>query len=233
MASRRVAVRLALMVLAALLAVHGASGVVEGWRLAPLDAFVHAVWWGGTPPALPARIADWQPQLDNGRAWAAYGQAALAVLDSSESSRHAGGEAAIADAAIQRALTLAPAQPASWVRFALLRLNQVDRDGAREALSLSLRTGPAQRGIAWLRCRLGLYLWDDLGHADRVAVATDIARFWWQKPTAAMPYPQFALIRFARGIGRLDTVREALPNSERALLEERLQTVIKEVAGAG
>jgi hypothetical protein len=221
---------LAWLAVVALLAWAGLARTAEGWRLEPLEGYIHAHWWGLPAGSLPARLEDWQPENADGRRWAAFSQA---VLDAAERpGAPAASLAAKAEAAVERGLALAPAQPSAWARLALLRLNRDEHDGARAALVLSWRTGPQVRGLAWLRCRLALFLWDGLGEDGKLAAAGDLRQLWQQKPSAALPYPRQALVRFAHGIGRLDTVRDALPKGERALLAERIKSVLMEAAGA-
>lgn len=216
---------LALMLLAA-----GGSRMLEGWRLEPLEAYVHAAWWGLPQQPLPSRLQDWQPDNRNGRAWASFSQATLDHANSkAESDPETVGQAR---AAVETALMLAPAQAASWARLSLLRANQGDLAGARLALKLSFAAGPENRPLAWLRGRLGLFLWEELTVPVKAGVAGDLRRVWAQPASRGLPYPQDALVRFAHGIRRLDAVREALPMGEHALLAERIKSVLKETAGA-
>jgi hypothetical protein len=118
------------------------------------------------------------------------------------------------------------------VRLALLRLNRDDRAGAISALVQSLHTGRKVHELGWLRTRMGLYLWADLGSEIQAGIALDIRAVWRDGPTAALPYPQHDLISFAHGIGRLDAVSDSLPMDEWLLLKRRLATVLKEPASA-
>jgi hypothetical protein len=135
-------------------------------------------------------------------------------------------------AAVRHALALGPAQPSAWVRLSVLELNQGRPEAASAALMQSWRTGRAIGNFAWLRSKLGLYLWDQLPVGAKHYVSGDVVRLWDQSATASLPYPRQALVRFAHGIGRLDAVREALPIREHALLAERIQSVLMEAAGA-
>lgn len=220
------------LALAALLAVSGFVRTGEGWRLEPLEAFVHAQWWGLPQPERPLRISDWRPSGGDGRAWAAYSQVLLEAVNQRADTADPHGARAEVEAAVVRALALAPAQSAAWARLSLLRLNDNRRVGALAALGLSLRTGPAARGDVWLRSRLGLYLWEDLKALEREGIEADIRRLWQQQPSAGLPYPRQALVRFAYGIGRLDAVRQALPIGEHAHLAARVRSVLREIAGA-
>lgn len=215
---------------AALLALTGLERTLEGWRLEPLEAYIHAQWWGLPAGPLPRRLADWRPEAADGRRWAAFSQAALDAAERPGAA--AAGLAAETEAAAERGLALAPAQPSAWARLALLRLNRGDHDGARAALTLSWRTGPEIRGLAWLRSTLALFHWEGLDADGRRAAGRDLRRLWRQRPSAALPYPRQALVRFAHGIGRLDAVRDALPKGEHALLAERIKSVLMEAAGA-
>lgn len=223
-----IAWRLALASLSLMLAVAGGQRMLEGWRLEPLEAYVHAAWWDLPQPALPSRMQDWQPESRNGRAWAAFSQAALDNANASPGPATVGQ----ARAAVETALMLAPAQAAAWARLSLLRLNQGDRAGANQALALSFVAGPENPALAWLRSRMGLFLWEGLPARVKAGVAGDLRHLWRQPASAGLPYPQDALVRFAHGIRRLDAVREALPIGEHALLAERIKSVLKETAGA-
>lgn len=227
--SRPLPARLAFALVASFLCVAGAQRLTEGWRLEPLAAYGHAKWWGLPVGGVPADPTVWQPDSSNGRLWAAYSQVLLEAANGRDNPAALAEEAM---AAVRRALTLGPAQPIAWVRLSVLELNQGRREAASTALMQSWRTGPSIRNLAWLRTRLGLYLWDRLPVGAKHYVSSDVVRLWGQSATAALPYPRQALVRFAHGIGRLDAVREALPIREHALLEERIQSVLMEAAGA-
>ncbi len=229
--TRQSATRLGWLGLAAVLAIFGFARTQEGWRLEPLDAFVHAQWWGLPQTERPVRLSDWRPSSGNGRTWAAYSQVLLEEANRRSGTVEVAGARAEAEAATLRALALGPAESAAWARLALLQVNGSRRGEALAALDLSLQTGPDARGISWLRSRLGLYLWEDLNSSQREGIGTDIRRLWRQQPSAGLPYPRQALVRFAHGVGRLDAVREALPIGERAQLAARLQSVLREIAG--
>lgn len=226
---RPVLTRLPFVLLSSALFVAGIQQLAEGWRLEPLTAYSHAKWWGVPDSGAPSDPAVWRPESSDGRHWAAYSQVLL------EAANGRGAAAALAEeatAAVKYALALGPVQPSAWARLSVLELNRGGREAAVAALMQSWRTGPAIRNLAWLRGRLGLFLWDRLPVQAKGYARSDLARLWDQKATAALPYPQQALVRFAHGIGRLDAVREALPIREHALLAERIQSVLMEAAGA-
>ena len=222
--------RIALAMLALCLCVSGLPVAVEGWRLEPMAAYGNAQWWGVAGGGLPADPAVWRPGRQNGRDWAGYSQA---VLDAAAGCGPAAAEyVREARTAALHALTLAPAQPSVWARLSVIELNLGRSSPARDALLLSWQTGPDLRSLAWLRTRLGLYLWDRLPDGAKSHAGRDLARLWRQPAMADLPYPRQALVRFAHGIGRLDAVRETLPEREHALLAERIQSVLMETAGA-
>lgn len=221
--------RLAFLALAGVLCTAGVLRLAEGWRLEPLTAYSHAKWWGLPGNDLSADPGIWQPDNNNGRLWAALSQV---TLDAANSQNASGSLVLEAKEAAVRALALAPAQPSAWARLSVIELNLGRRQAAMAALAQSWRTGPDIRSLAWLRSRLGLFLWDSLPDRAKGAARRDLVRLWRQQPTAGLPYPRQALVRFAHGIGRLDAVREALPIREHALLAERIQSVLMEAAGA-
>ena len=226
----QVCVSLAAAALMTLLVWQGVTVLRERWRLAALDSFVHARWWGNPSPAtLPSSLTDWRPGNSDGRRWAGYSQALVMAANTRTAGRF---HLLYAAAATEKSLSLTPAQPAAWARLALLRLNLGANDKALAALRLSWRTGPAMRGLAWARSQLALYLWPVLPDADRRAAISDIRQVWRQAASAALPYPRQALVRFAHGAVRLDAVREALPKGEHALLDKRIQSVLMEAASA-
>jgi len=219
------------LVTAGLLAGFGGWHFAEGWRLQELRSFSHAGWWDRSGVLSSAAMEVSRPATADGRAWSSYSHALLAWADK----RPAGGTPdalSAAESAVRRAVTLAPVQPSAWARLALLRLNAEDSESAVEALAWSYRTGPAVSRLAWLRSRIGLFLWTSLDCAEKAAVAADIRRVWGKRASARLPFPQATLVRFAHGIQRLDAVRIALPRGEHPLLAKRIEAAIKEAAGA-
>ena len=221
-----------LVVLAVCLGIAGGGRLAEGWRLDPMNAYVHAEWWGLSKQVLPDGLTGWQPKNADGRAWAGYSQAALDWANTRGEVVPFETGAETAANAVERALTLAPGQPAAWARLSLLRLNHDHMRGAAEALAFSLKLGPRVSNLAWLRSRLGLFLWQYLSDSEKRSIEGDIRRLWHQRPSVGLLYPQDALIRFAHSIGQLDAVREALPIGERPQLNRRIASVLQEVAGA-
>ncbi|MCA8930074.1 MAG: hypothetical protein KDC18_18600 [Alphaproteobacteria bacterium] len=196
---RRAAVLLAALVLLW----QGGERLREGWRMAPLVASIHAVWWGRGQAPPPAEVLQTPPRRADGRAWSAYGQVALAAAERSPNPAERNRLIALAETATRRALALGPAQASAWARLSLIALNRGDRVGAVRALARSLALAPNGPHLAWPRVRLGLYLWDGLGAPAQAAVARDLARVWRQPPSAGLPYPRQAVARYAQSIGRL------------------------------
>ncbi len=199
--------RLLMAAIAGLLAFNGLQQIGEGWRLEPTAS-------------------------QNGWAWAAYSQAMLDHANAQKDPTAIAAATANAQAAAETALRLAPAQPGTWARLALLRANQGNIAGALQALDRSFRTGPEIIALASLSSRLGLYLWEDMQPGMKARLAADLRHLWRQPASAKLPYSQVALVRFTHGIRRLDAVRKALPQGEHALLNERIISVLKETAGA-
>ena len=176
--------RVALLVAAAIVATAGYSQTPEGWRLDPLDAFIHAGWWSLPQQELPPKIEVWKPASRDGRTWTAYSQAAVEFANAQAGPSMVEATTAEALAAAETGLGLAPAQAAAWARLALLRANQGNRAGSGQALQLSFKVGPRHRGVTWLRCRLGLYLWEEMPVDGKAGTAADIRRLWQQPPNA-------------------------------------------------
>lgn len=196
---------------ATLLLWHAGSALAEGWRTAPLAAYVHAAWWGrGDQPDPAALLAD-PPGRADGRAWSGYAQAALAAARGmTDASAH---ERALdlAEAATRQALQLGPAQAATWARLALIAVNRGDTGLAAAALGRSLALAPNGTGLAWSRVKLGLYLWEHLDAGGRSGISSDLVRVWRQPPSGALPYPRVALQRYAATLGRSEVLTAVLP----------------------
>jgi hypothetical protein len=189
--------RLLCLVPALLLVWQGCERLLEGWQIAPLAAYVHAEWWGrGAAPPLTTVLAV-EPGRADGRAWSAYGQAALTLAERSEDKAARARYLDMAEAATRKALRLGPAQAAAWARLALISVNRAEPDLAALALARSLALAPA-----WPRVKLGLYLRPLLGGPARAGIAADVARLWQQPPSAGLPYPRAALRRYAEEVGR-------------------------------
>jgi hypothetical protein len=105
--------RVAVGVTALLLIALGIGRTVDGWRHAPLFAYVHAEWWGHSQADLLLDFEAWKPSTSDGRVWSAYGQFALAwAMLRPDEPRAKSAQIAAEEAAI-RGLSLAPAQPSA------------------------------------------------------------------------------------------------------------------------
>ncbi|NGM24208.1 hypothetical protein G3576_29735 [Roseomonas stagni] len=89
---------------------------------------------------------------------------------------------AAAEAAEQSALTLAPVQPSSWNRLALLREHRGDLAGAVAALRLSLLTGGFVPALTEPRIRLGLRLQALLDDETTELLKHLLRRAWVTEP---------------------------------------------------
>lgn len=190
--------------LALLLLWQAATGFSEGRRMAPLAAYVHAAWWQAGERADPVALLAEPPGRPDGRAWSAYGQAALAAARQRSQAAARDGDLERAETATRRALALGPAQAAAWTRLALIAVNRGDARMAVAALGRSLALAPNAAALAWPRSKLGLYLWDGLRQAARAGVQRDLARVWRQPPSEALPYPREALQRYAASLGQAE-----------------------------
>jgi hypothetical protein len=94
-------------------------------------------------------VADGQLSLDRG--YLAMQQAESAP--DAESRRRLRRQAITAT---EGGLTLSPSQPSAWARLAALRLGEDDRQGAAEALRLSMLTGAVAPALMASRLNLGL-----------------------------------------------------------------------------
>ena len=188
--------------LALLLLWQAAAGFSEGRRMAPLAAYVHAAWWQAGEQTDPVALLAEPPGRADGRAWSAYGQVALAAARQRSQAAAGHRDLEVAERATRRALALGPAQAAAWARLALIAVNRGDARMAAAALGRSLALAPNAPALAWLRSKLGLYLWDGLRQAERVGVRHDLARVWRQPPSEALPYPRQALQRYAASLGQ-------------------------------
>lgn len=80
-----------------------------------------------------------------------------------------------AEASVEEGLLLAPADPYAWARLAYLRLKKGGRkSGAREALMMSMLTGPYEKRLAKSRIQYAIRLWNRLSPEDRAFVKKQI-----------------------------------------------------------
>ncbi len=184
----------------------GSARLIEGWRIWPLVQYVHAAWWQGAAPAAPADLLATAPGRPDGRMWSAYGQVVLAAASGTADAEERRRLLERADRATRKALSLSPAQAATWARLSLIALNRGDRTTAVRALRRSLALAPNATNLVWPRAKLGLYLWAELDREGRAGVARDVRRLSRQAASAALPYPRQALERYAQAIGRQELV---------------------------
>ncbi len=194
--------RLPALVLASILLWQAATMFVESRRIAPLAGYVHAAWWNRGKHIGPETLLARLPARPDGRIWSAYAQALVAVAQHTAEPIARRQYLERAEGATRRALRLNPAQAAAWARLALIAVNLGDDGLAMAALSRSLALAPDGANLAWPRAKLGLYLWEGLGGAQRAGIAADLGRVWRQSPSAALPYPRQAIMRYAESLGR-------------------------------
>lgn len=198
---------------ATLLLWHAGNALAEGWRIAPLAAYVHAAWWGRGDQPDPAALLAALPGRADGRAWSGYAQAALAAAQIETDALARRRALDLAETATRQALTLGPAQAATWTRLALIAVNRGDTGMATAALARSLALAPNGAGLAWPRVKLGLYLWEHLDTGGRAGISGDLVRVWRRPPSEALPYPREALKRYAASLGRVELLAALLPEA--------------------
>ena len=82
-----------------------------------------------------------------------------------------------AERSVERAVSMAPADPYAWVQLTYLRLlNGRDEHGAKDALVMSLLTGPNEQPLVFRRIPYAIQVWDLLS-ADERATMNDQIRW--------------------------------------------------------
>ena len=96
-----------------------------------------------------------------------------------------------AQASVEEGLLLAPADPYAWARLAYLRLKKGGRKrGAREALMMSMLTGPYEKRLAKSRIQYAIRLWNQLSPEDRAFVKKQI--LWADRKVGRRPLIEMA-----------------------------------------
>ena len=122
---------------------------------------------------------------------------------------------AAAEQSLREGLARAPADPFAWARLGFGELGAVE-PGSRvaAALEMSLRTGRVEPGLSLARLELCLIVWPDFPPASRPLIEDQI-RLAWDRS-------QRQLVTAARVTNRVDTVRQALAEPDRAQFDRRL-----------
>ena len=110
--------------------------------------------------------------VDDGRAWSDLGLAHLRLAELSGYDTFSGvGYLAASTEALKTGLSKSPANPYAWARLAYLGLRQ-EGEGidAKEALIMSLFTGPFERSLVDSRIEYALVIWHqlDVGQQDMI-----------------------------------------------------------------
>ncbi len=108
------------------------------------------------------------------------------------------------------ALVQAPASPQDWMRLAVLETMSGDRASAVGHLSTALLTGADMPRLRWNVIFVGLALWGDLPHEERMATL-EAMRHAWQ---GAREGERKALLRSLRDRGVLPLARLALARED-------------------
>lgn len=80
-----------------------------------------------------------------------------------------------AERSLEAGLLRSPADPTAWARLSFMRLqNGAHYYGAREALIMSLLTGPFERPLVFSRIAYGIRLWDQLSKDEQSLIRDQI-----------------------------------------------------------
>ena len=76
---------------------------------------------------------------------------------------------------MEKSLLRSPSEPSYWLRLTFLGLiNGGEKETASRALTLSILTGPYERGLVLRRVRYGLFLWPNLNEEEREVIRRQI-----------------------------------------------------------
>jgi hypothetical protein len=113
-------------------------------------------------------------------------------------------------------LSLAPANPYAWTRMSFAALSAgVSSERVAPLVEMSIRTGPSEPDLIFTRLGLCLVEWPYFGPSSHPLLEEQVRLAWRQSPDR--------LAILARAAGRADTVRSALPQSERAEFDRHLE----------
>lgn len=120
-----------------------------------------------------------------------------------------------AEQSLRDGLARAPANPFAWARLGFGELS-AGEPGARvaAALMMSMRTGRVEPSLTFARLELCLIEWPAFPDSGQALIADQIRLAWGQS--------QRRLIDLARVTNRVDTVRQALAEPDRATLDRRI-----------
>ncbi|HLN24482.1 MAG TPA: hypothetical protein VK558_10895 [Patescibacteria group bacterium] len=132
-----------------------------------------------------AALAD----LERASAWVADGELALdrgyLLMQQADAAADVQTRAALrrqAIAATAAGLALSPSQPSAWARLAALRAAENDRQGAADALRLSMLTGAVAPALMASRLNLGLSLLPELDRDTTEQLRRQVRLTWAISP---------------------------------------------------
>lgn len=118
-----------------------------------------------------------------------------------------------AEKSMEESLRRSPSNPVAWAYLAYLRSKNMvgELNGSKEALSMSLLTGPYERSVSKLRLRLSFDLWDRLSTQEQAQIHKIV--MWLEKTK------RYLLVEVAIQKGLyFRLIVNALKNDEEALL---------------
>ena len=105
--------------------------------------------------------------------------------------------------------------PYAWTRLSFAALGAGLPSGRVAPLAEMIRTGPVEPDLIFARLGLCFIEWSYFGSSSRALLEEQVRLAWRQSPDR--------LAVLARATGRADTARSALPESERAEFDRRLE----------
>jgi tetratricopeptide (TPR) repeat protein len=172
-----------------------------------------AFWQAGNLPAAGRSVRDWaraEPNRPSPHRFASRIYEDMGAID-------------LAAEAADRAVARGPSDASAWERVGRLRLQLMDRAGAREALERARLLGPSVEGL--LDLALVLQLSGDVGGE---VTATEQA-------VLLAPEDAAAWARHAHALARTDRISDAITASERALhlgQDEEVLDLLEHLRGA-
>jgi hypothetical protein len=118
---------------------------------------------------------------------------------------------------LREGLARAPGNPYAWTKLAYASvLDQAPPSRVVPLLEMAIRTAPFELPLTFARTLLCFVEWDYFPASTRPILNEQLRLAWGQSADE--------IIRLARATGRIDALREALPEQERATLDQRLKT---------
>jgi hypothetical protein len=119
---------------------------------------------------------------------------------------------------LREGLAGAPGNPYAWTKLAYASL--VDQTPPRRVvplLEMAIRTAPVETPLTFARVELCLIEWDYFPASSRPLLNKQLRLAWSQSADET--------IRLARTTNRIDALRNALQEQERATLDQRLMSI--------